>query len=40
MEWWEIIGLVIVVVAGAIVRNFIYKNKYRWWNDSWRSRKK
>lgn len=25
MEWWEVIGLVVVVVVGVIVRNFILR---------------
>jgi len=27
MEWWEVIGLVVIVVLGAVTRNFIYMNK-------------
>lgn len=34
MEWWEVIALAVIVVAGAVARNFIYKNRYKWWNDS------
>ena len=40
MEWWEVIGLSIVIVVGATVRNFIYKGKYKWRNDSWKGSKK
>jgi membrane protein YdbS with pleckstrin-like domain len=38
MEWWEIIGMAIVIVIGAIIRNFIYRDKYRWWNDRWKNK--
>lgn len=40
MEWWEIIGLAILIVIGAIARNAIYKDKYRWMNDSWKNKNK
>jgi membrane protein YdbS with pleckstrin-like domain len=40
MEWWAEIGLAVIVVLGVVARNFIYKNKYRWRNDSWGRRKK
>lgn len=40
MEWWKIIGLAIVIVFGAFVRGYIYRNKYRWRNDSWGNKNK
>lgn len=36
--WWEIIVLVIVVLLGAVARNFIYKKKYNFRNDSWKKK--
>jgi len=29
MEWYEIIGLVICLVIGAFIRDYVYRNKYK-----------
>jgi hypothetical protein len=38
MEWYEIIGLAFCVILGAFIRNYVYENKYKWRNDSWKGK--
>jgi hypothetical protein len=41
MEWYQIIGVVVMVVIGVLIRGAIYEfRKNYFYNDSWRSRKK
>ena len=40
MEWWEVIGLVVCLVVGAYIRDFVNRNKYRWWDDGGKGRLK
>jgi len=40
MEWYEIVSLVVASIIGLFIRDYVYKNKYKWRNDSWKNRKK
>ena len=43
MKWYEILGLVVIVIAGAWLRGKMYENNRKHssgYNDSWWDRKK
>ena len=40
MEWYEILGLIVFVLAGVWLRGKVYDvRKYHGYNGSWRKRK-
>lgn len=41
MEWYEIIGAILIIILGVIIRGKLYERwKDRDFNGSWRTRKK
>lgn len=43
MKWYEILGMIFIVIAGAWLRGKMYENRHKFfsgYNESWWSRKK